>query len=147
MELKFARQINTYFCKTMSTANYKSVFEALQALLNDSKPFVISGLKKCCELLRQRFDHYDWVGFYFADFSPGAITGVLLYLPINFLIFKAAFKEGFIKSYLELFFLFLAGVTCFALFEIIGPQVIAYTVLMTPIYYIMINRIENKETA
>mgnify|MGYP001162502417 FL=1 len=69
MELKFARQINTYFCKTMSTANYKSVFEALQALLNDSKPFVISGLKKCCELLRQRFDHYDWVGFYFADFN------------------------------------------------------------------------------
>ena len=69
---------------------------------------------------------------------------MLLYLPINFLIFKAAFQEGFIKSYLELFFLFIAGISCFALFEIIGPQVIAYTVAMTPIYYIMINRIENK---
>ena len=85
--------------------------------------------------------------FYFADFSPGAITGVLLYLPINFLIFKAAFKEGFIKSYLELFFIFIAGMSCFALFEIIGPQVIAYTVLMTPIIYIIINKIENKVTA
>jgi len=53
----------------MSTANYKSVFEALQALFNDSKPSVISGLEKCCEFLRQRFDHYDWVGFYFADFN------------------------------------------------------------------------------
>ena len=72
---------------------------------------------------------------------------MLLYLPINFLIFKAAFQEGFIKSYLELFFIFIAGILCFALFEIIGPQVIAYTILMTPIYYIIMNRIENKVTA
>ena len=49
--------------------------------------------------------------FYFADFSPGAITGIILYLPINYLIFKAAFNEGFIKSYLELFLIFIAGVT------------------------------------
>jgi L-methionine (R)-S-oxide reductase len=54
---------------TMTTANYKSVFKALQTLFNDSKPSVKSGLEQCCELLRQRFDHYDWVGFYFADFS------------------------------------------------------------------------------
>ena len=26
--------------------------------------------------------------FYFSDFSPGAITGLLLYLPVNYIIFK-----------------------------------------------------------
>ena len=41
--------------------------------------------------------------FYFNDFSPGAITAALLYLPINTLIIRAAFQEGFLKSYLELF--------------------------------------------
>ena len=81
--------------------------------------------------------------FYFYDFSPGAITAVLLYLPINFLIIRSAFQEGFIASYLELCLLFVAGITTFALFELIGPQVIAYSVLLTPIYYIMMNRMES----
>ena len=31
--------------------------------------------------------------FYFNDFSPGTITAVVLYLPVNYLIIKAAFKE------------------------------------------------------
>ena len=57
--------------------------------------------------------------FYFNDFSPGAITGLMLYLPINYLIFKSAFYEGFVKSYFELFLIFLAGITCFSLFEFI----------------------------
>jgi hypothetical protein len=39
--------------------------------------------------------------------------------------------------------LFGAGVSTFALFELIGPQVIAYSVLLTPIYYIMMNRMES----
>ena len=60
--------------------------------------------------------------FYFADFSPGAITGIILYLPINYLIFKAAFNEGFIKSYLELFLIFIAGATTFALSYHLGAQ-------------------------
>ena len=40
--------------------------------------------------------------FYFADFSPGAITGVLLYLPVNYLIYKAAINEGYIKNNVEI---------------------------------------------
>ena len=36
--------------------------------------------------------------FYFQDFSPGAITGVLLYLPVNYLIFKAAIREGYLNN-------------------------------------------------
>tara|TARA_B100000787_G_scaffold152851_1_gene126758 strand:+ start:4354 stop:4893 length:540 start_codon:yes stop_codon:yes gene_type:complete len=82
--------------------------------------------------------------FYFNDFSPGAITAVVLYLPINYLIIKAAFKEGYLKSYLELFFLFLAGITCFTLFELIGAQILGYTVMLTPFYYIIINKMEQK---
>tara|TARA_Y100000766_G_C18896536_1_gene601250 strand:+ start:972 stop:1499 length:528 start_codon:yes stop_codon:yes gene_type:complete len=82
--------------------------------------------------------------FYFADFSPGAITGIILYLPINYLIFKAAFNEGFIKSYLELFLIFIAGATTFALFELLGPKVIGFTILLMPLYYVLINKVENK---
>jgi len=80
--------------------------------------------------------------FYFYDFSPGAITAALLYLPINFLIIKSAFQEGFLRSHLELLMIFIAGMTTFALFELIGPEVIAYSVLLTPVYYIMMNRTE-----
>jgi hypothetical protein len=43
--------------------------------------------------------------------------------------------------------LFIAGIITFALFEIIGPEVIAFTLLLTPLYYILINsmgsRIDN----
>ena len=81
--------------------------------------------------------------FYFYDFSPGVITAALLYLPINFLIIKSAFKEGFLKSYLELLLLFVSGITTFAMFELIGPEVIAYSVLLTPLYYIMMNKAES----
>ena len=83
---------------------------------------------------------------YFYDFSPGAITATFLYLPINFLIIRSAFEEGFLRSYLELFLLFVAGITTFTLFELIGPEVIAYSVLLTPIYYIMMNRTESAKS-
>jgi len=73
-------------------------------------------------------------------FSPGTITAVALYLPVHYLIIKAAFKEGYLKNYLELFVLF----TCFTLFELIGAQVLGYTVMLTPFYYIIINKIEQK---
>tara|TARA_B100001540_G_scaffold291779_1_gene289596 strand:- start:202 stop:738 length:537 start_codon:yes stop_codon:yes gene_type:complete len=78
--------------------------------------------------------------FYYSDFSPGAITGLLLYLPVNYLIFKAAFIEGYLRSYFELILLLIAGSVTFALFELLGPKVIVYTILLMPIYYILINR-------
>ena len=59
-----------------------------------------------------------------------------------FLIFKFALLEGFIKSYKEIFVLFIAGFTTFTFFELFGPQVIAITVLSTPFYYFAMNRIE-----
>ena len=43
--------------------------------------------------------------FYFNDFSPGTITAVALYLPVNYFIIKGAFKEGHLRSYIELSFI------------------------------------------
>ena len=81
--------------------------------------------------------------FYFYDFSPGAITAALLYLPINFLIIRSAFNENFLRSYIELSLFFGAGVSTFASFELIGPEVIAFSVLLTPLYYFIINKAES----
>jgi hypothetical protein len=82
--------------------------------------------------------------FYFNDFSPGAITAVLLYLPVNYFIIKAAFRDGYIKSYVELLILFLSGIATFTLFEMIGPKVLGYALILMPIYYIIINKLENR---
>ena len=73
--------------------------------------------------------------FYFKDFSPGAITGTLLYLPVNFLIIQAAFKEGHIRSIIELCIISFLGIGTFALFEIIGPIVIGISIIFSILYY------------
>ena len=82
--------------------------------------------------------------FYFNDFSPGAITAVLLYLPVNYFIIRAALREGYIKSYVELLILFLSGIATFTLFEMIGPKVLGYALILMPVYYIIINKLENR---
>ena len=82
--------------------------------------------------------------FFFSDFSPGAITGLLLYLPVNYLIFKAAFIEGYLKSYFELILLLIAASVTFALFELLGPKVIAYTILLMPFYYIFMSKTQKE---
>tara|TARA_B100000767_G_C19746503_1_gene528788 strand:+ start:712 stop:1239 length:528 start_codon:yes stop_codon:yes gene_type:complete len=80
--------------------------------------------------------------FYYYDFSPGVITAILLYLPVNFYIIKAAFKEGYLKNKKELSILFVLGISTFALFEAIGPIVIRNVILLCPLYYLVINKIE-----
>jgi hypothetical protein len=77
---------------------------------------------------------------YFFDFSPGTITAVALYIPANYLIFSAAFEEGYLKSNIEFFLLFSAATLTFTLFELIGPEVIGYSVILMPIYYLILNR-------
>ena len=72
---------------------------------------------------------------YFLDFSPGTISGTLLYLPINYFILKAALNEGFIRSIKEIGYFFVLGATSFALFEFIGPVVMQITLLLSVIYY------------
>ena len=84
---------------------------------------------------------------YFADFSPGTITAILLYLPINYLIVQAAFKEGFLYSYLELLFLLAAGAVTFILFEIIGPKVIGYSLMVMPFYYLFVHWLDQERVS
>ena len=84
--------------------------------------------------------------FYFQDFSPGAITGVLLYLPVNYLIFKAALREGYLNGMREVCGLFLIGATTFALFEIIGPIVMQGAVLLSVVYYFAVSSYDKKQT-
>jgi len=78
--------------------------------------------------------------FYYQDFSPGSITAVLLYLPVNYFIIMAAFNEGFLKNRLELGILFFLGAITFILFEMIGPIVILISILLSVLYYIIFNR-------
>ena len=77
---------------------------------------------------------------YFLDFSPGAITAVLLYLPVNYLIFRAAFLEGYLRSISEFLLIFFAAILTFSLFELIGPIVIIYSITLMPLYYIFVNK-------
>ena len=80
--------------------------------------------------------------FYFYDFSPGAITGALLYLPVNYLIFKAALSEGLVGSTRDVGYMFLLGAVTFALFELIGPQVMLIALLLSIIYYLLSSKNE-----
>jgi hypothetical protein len=77
--------------------------------------------------------------FYFSDFSPGAITGTFLYLPINYFIIKAALREHFIKTKKEIGYLFILGAGTFTLFELIGPQVMLVALLLSVAYYFIAN--------
>ena len=85
--------------------------------------------------------------FYFQDFSPGAITGVLLYLPINYLILSAAIKEGYIGDIKEIVYLFVIGLTTFTIFELIGPVVMQVAVLFATVYYLALSSYDKNQTS
>jgi len=78
--------------------------------------------------------------FYFSDFSPGAITGVFLYLPVNYFIFKAALNEGYLDNRKDLVYLFILAALTFGLFEMIGPKVMQMAALLSIAYYIIISK-------
>tara|TARA_B100001175_G_scaffold44913_2_gene34146 strand:+ start:3441 stop:3971 length:531 start_codon:yes stop_codon:yes gene_type:complete len=84
--------------------------------------------------------YHIFFSFYFSDFSPGAITSALLYLPVNFLIVQAAFKEGYLKSYFEFGCIAFLGTTAFILFEIVGPIIIVAAIICSLIYFVLLNK-------
>ena len=84
--------------------------------------------------------YHIFFSFYFSDFSPGAITAALLYLPVNFLIAQAAFREGYLKSYFEYGCIAFLGTTTFVLFEIIGPLIIGLAIIFSLMYYFYFNK-------
>jgi hypothetical protein len=58
---------------------------------------------------------------------------------VNFLIVRAAFKEGFLKSYKEYVYIALLGTATFVLFELYGPLVIGLSVVSSLIYFVWFN--------
>ena len=76
---------------------------------------------------------------FFSDFSPGTVTAALLYLPVNFLIVQAAFKEGLLKSYFEYGCIAFLGTATFVLFEIFGPIIIGLAIIFSFIYIFWFN--------
>ncbi|WP_390914595.1 HXXEE domain-containing protein [Pseudosulfitobacter sp. SM2401] len=59
----------------------------------------------------------------FQDFSPGLITGLLVYLPVNFVILRAALRDGIVTP-IQLLVLFFIGAAMFAVFEAVGPIIL-----------------------
>ena len=78
---------------------------------------------------------------YYSDFSPGTITAILLYLPINFLIIQSAFREGLLKNSTELIIIFILGISTFALFELGGPKVWLVSFFICFIYYVWMRKV------
>jgi len=76
---------------------------------------------------------------FFSDFSPGTVTAALLYLPVNFLIVQAAYKEGLLKSYFEYICIALLGTPTFVLFEIYGPIIIGLAIIFSLTYFFWFN--------
>ena len=66
---------------------------------------------------------------------------MLLYLPINFLIVRAALQERYLYNYYEAVLLFFAGAIAFTLFELLGPKQMIFIVLLLPFYYIIMNNL------
>ncbi len=69
----------------------------------------------------------------FRDFSPGTITAVLLYLPVNVLILRKASEEGWI-NWRSGVILFLLGGAMFWPAEAFGPPAFILAVLCTWIW-------------
>lgn len=67
---------------------------------------------------------------WFSDFSPGLITALTLYLPVNWLICRAALAEGLVTAR-QLAVLFVAGGVLFWAFELVGPPVLLIATLTT----------------
>lgn len=83
---------------------------------------------------------------WFQDFSPGLITALALYLPINFLIARAALQEDLVTQS-QLAALFVAGGLLFWAFEMVGPIVLLVATLATWVWAISSARSASAGTA
>ena len=83
---------------------------------NKASAYVILYVLFTIEIINALF--HIFFSLFYSDFSPGTITAVLVYLPGNYLIVRAAFQEGYLKSYIEYGYIALLGTTTFVLFEI-----------------------------
>tara|TARA_X000001036_G_scaffold98372_1_gene91227 strand:- start:29 stop:562 length:534 start_codon:yes stop_codon:yes gene_type:complete len=104
---------------------------------NRASAYVILYILFAIQIINAFF--HIFFSLYFNDFSPGAITSVLVYLPGNFLIVRAAFQEGYLNSYAEYGLIALLGTATFILFEIYGPLVIVLSFICSLLYLACVN--------
>ena len=81
----------------------------------------------------------------FRDFSPGLITAMLLYVPVNVLIMRSALAEGWVSGKI-LWILFVAGGALFWGFEVIGSSVLLVGVTVTWLWVLVSARMERVST-
>ena len=105
---------------------------------NKASAYVILYVLFTIEIINALF--HIFFSLYYKDFSPGTITAVLVYLPGNYLIVRAAFQEGYLKSYIEYGYIALLGTTTFVLFEIYGPVIIGLSIICSLLYFAWSNR-------
>lgn len=80
----------------------------------------------------------------FWDFSPGTITGLLVYLPVNIFILNKALDDNWVTKK-GILILFLIGSSMFALFEMFGPAPM-FTFLIIAYSWIFYAIRKNKNT-
>ena len=105
---------------------------------NKASAYVILYVLFTIEIINALF--HIFFSLFYSDFSPGTITAVLVYLPGNYLIVRAAFQEGYLKSYIEYGYIALLGTTTFVLFEIYGPVIIGLSIICSLLYFAWSNR-------
>lgn len=71
----------------------------------------------------QNILYHIGTSIYFADFSPGTLTALVLYVPVNFYILTKAFREGWLTKSIFLFLFVLSGIMYWT-FELLGPAYI-----------------------
>ena len=105
---------------------------------NKASAYVILYVLFTIEIINALF--HIFFSLFYSDFSPGTITAVLVYLPGNYLIVRAAFQEGYLKSYIEYGYIALLGTTTFVLFEIYGPVIIGLSIICSLLYFAWSNK-------
>ena len=58
----------------MLKASQSKILAEIKTILHASDTNVLKGLNHCCLYLRKKFSHFDWVGFYFSDFSTKSLN-------------------------------------------------------------------------
>ena len=105
---------------------------------NKASAYIILYILFAIQIINAVF--HIFFSLYFNDFSPGLITSILVYLPGNYLIVRAAFQEGYLKSSTEYGFIALLGTATFILFEIYGPLVIVLSIISSLLYFVWFNK-------
>jgi hypothetical protein len=77
--------------------------------------------------------YHAGAGLFFRDHSPGTVTALLLYLPVNVLIWMKAIEEGWLTKP-AVAVLFMLGGIMFWSFEFFGPALIAIFLGLIIIY-------------